>query len=727
MTENGKLRIKEIRVEGFRGVNSFVTMSCAKPATLLVAPNGRGKTSLLGAIEWCLFGKLNYQPKENLTNDELVNLHHPRGQAKVEVVLVDGAGEVVVSRERKVRKRETILRLTDASGRKTEAKEAEAQLFQLIGLTWEDFSRAVFLHQESIRGLLTDDPEDRDAALDRLFGLEKLRNVSAAIPMKVVMGAVEEVKRKTERATDRLEGAADQLEEQRAKHLSDAKDLGFTEKELTFDNGKKLANDLRGDLENAAKENAFKLPPTEPVDDVDALERLARRAKEATKQIRLGVAKSSPASETTDRLNGLDLCGKALEGALEAEGESKRALRDHEKEWGDAERITKKSQEQRAQMEALQEKLQGLDARDRVVSAAVEYLEATPHLKNCPVCAQGIDPHRVFRNLKQKVQTGTAKEIQHLQDEIAAAQEDVENLKEAARDDARLRKDLQTATKAVGKALQKLQVVLPEASDLANANPVLEKERERLHKHLERLSKVHERREAALQAIDDQVDRLRGLHKFLKTEAKFETLSEKKADEAEEDDPLQKELQGLLGLQDSLQAISTAITEVAKGLATTAVEGSRESIAAYYRRLCNHPYFDGLRIQTEEKNIRGALRNTYTISTVATRDGKESLASSRLSTGQMNCVALSIYLALTNVLTHRLGFIILDDPSQNLDADHKVALARLLKELQTSTQLLIATQDTEMQEILQREFPAPDSTHYQLNWHPTNGTSLAVV
>jgi hypothetical protein len=82
----------------------------------------------------------------------------------------------------------------------------------------------VFLHQESVRGLLTDEPRVRDEALDRLFGLEKLRDVLAAIPVSVVKDAVEEIQSKKQRATDKLSGAAAQAEQTRRMHLKEAMD-----------------------------------------------------------------------------------------------------------------------------------------------------------------------------------------------------------------------------------------------------------------------------------------------------------------------------------------------------------------------------------------------------------------------------------------------------------------------------------------------------------------------
>ena len=111
-TSTKKLRLVHGEIEGFRGVNNSVQLDFGERATLLFAPNGQGKTSLLAAIEWCLFGKLAYQISENLTNDEVVNMHHRSGEAFVRLELRHGQDEVIVERRRRVGKRDMNLRVT---------------------------------------------------------------------------------------------------------------------------------------------------------------------------------------------------------------------------------------------------------------------------------------------------------------------------------------------------------------------------------------------------------------------------------------------------------------------------------------------------------------------------------------------------------------------------------------------------------------------------------------
>jgi hypothetical protein len=55
--------------------------------------------------------------------------------------------------------------------------------------------------------------------------------------------------------------------------------------------------------------------------------------------------------------------------------------------------------------------------------------------------------------------------------------------------------------------------------------------------------------------------------------------------------------------------------------ATTAIATSRDGVSLYYRRLCNHPYFDGIRIDVEDKSVKG-FRRTATPSAFSTTDGR---------------------------------------------------------------------------------------------------------
>jgi DNA repair exonuclease SbcCD ATPase subunit len=127
-------------------------------------------------------------------------------------------------------------------------------------------------------------------------------------------------------------------------------------------------------------------------------------------------------------------------------------------------------------------------------------------------------------------------------------------------------------------------------------------------------------------------------------------------------------------------------------------------MSQYYGTLCGHPYYEAIWIDADQRNVRGVLKNTYNIRAYNPEEKKETLVSTRFSTGQMNCAALSIFLSLASILDRRCGFVILDDPSQSLDTAHKRFLTKVLEDVSKRLQVIVSTQDAELQTEIAKGF-----------------------
>ena len=147
-----------------------------------------------------------------------------------------------------------------------------------------------------------------------------------------------------------------------------------------------------------------------------------------------------------------------------------------------------------------------------------------------------------------------------------------------------------------------------------------------------------------------------------------------------------------------------AINAVQVELAKDSVDKGKDEMERLYSELHAHQYYSSLKLDVSTKNVAGVQKNTYLIQAFNPRDAKQTFVSGRFSTGQMNCAALAIFFALSKLASHNLGFLILDDPSQNLDSEHKAALSEVLREVAKEKQLFIATQDEELQRNLSTLF-----------------------
>jgi len=185
------LRIGNIKVEGFRGINKKLILSPNGKPVFLFGENGAGKTSLLQAIEWCMFGELSYLPAEEYRmEDALVNSFHAEKTASVELSFKDEKGRTIkLSRTRKMGKSTTRgknpLEL-EIDGKKYEDGEAENRLATLLELTPEEYYCKTHLHQETVRDLLVGQIADRSAMIDKMLGLYRLRQLTESLPVSSV-------------------------------------------------------------------------------------------------------------------------------------------------------------------------------------------------------------------------------------------------------------------------------------------------------------------------------------------------------------------------------------------------------------------------------------------------------------------------------------------------------------------------------------------------------------
>src|SRR5438309_11223620 len=104
------------------------------------------------AIEWCLFGDVEYLAHlEGRTRDELVNQFSSSGTARVVLHLNDGAVTYKISRTKRAGSTKGDFRLTTPDG-EYEGNDAESKAFQLLETTLDDCIRAIYLHQDSVKG-----------------------------------------------------------------------------------------------------------------------------------------------------------------------------------------------------------------------------------------------------------------------------------------------------------------------------------------------------------------------------------------------------------------------------------------------------------------------------------------------------------------------------------------------------------------------------------------------
>jgi exonuclease SbcC len=490
----GELRmpfsITRLSAEGIRGINKKFECLFDDGITLLYGPNGVGKSSLLQAIEWCLTGELPYLSGPDFRlEDAIVNLFHPDGKATVSLTLSDGTRDIIVTRSRK-RGRSTTRGKSDLEVRMPEGRvlrdeDAQAFLNRLLGFPPEDFPRTVYLHQEAIRALLSESPEERSRAIDELLGLG---------PLRELMEVLEE-RRKIPREIKALERQIEALERDRiqlAQHLRERlekrrealiskgyreSDLGIPEACISM--GKlleevaKLAEDMRIPLTPRKRPEPSLASIEEALSgfqkDLEGLgearvkasmeaERRRLRLEGASKRLldaqgRLksfgpvslesleAIAREQEAKihALRARRSGLEALRRIASNAIHDLGrleEGMRMLQSRINEIvervGDEKRHAELMEELRMRLEGIRGTISSFSYLDQIISSAVKYLlDMKP--ERCPLCNQPIDHMKVLDGLRRQ-ESETSGRLAELREEEAIILDRIRSLETSLRE-----------------------------------------------------------------------------------------------------------------------------------------------------------------------------------------------------------------------------------------------------------------------------------------------------
>ena len=181
------IKIEVVGLSGVRGVNTHRSVKLGRGVTLLFGANGSGKTSILQAIEWSLTSSLPYLSGHDFVReDAIANLFHQK-LSTVETVVRDGEQSLTCKRTRRMAKSTT--RGSSEFTLEFQKKvlhdvEAQNKIDSLMGFAGEDFSKVVYLHQESVKELLSADPKERSRAIDKLLGTYEARELTEALDVK---------------------------------------------------------------------------------------------------------------------------------------------------------------------------------------------------------------------------------------------------------------------------------------------------------------------------------------------------------------------------------------------------------------------------------------------------------------------------------------------------------------------------------------------------------------
>jgi exonuclease SbcC len=723
---------------------------------VLVGMMGAGKSAVLEAITYALFGTLPQVQMRRIKLDELI-MNRPKqmDSAEVEVSFIAPDGEeYVVKRMIERGSGTTFSELRKASGELIESPSAtrvSEAIQSILKLDYDLFERAVYSEQNRLDYFLTLPRGKRMESIDELLGIDKLEIA------RKNMGTL------IHRIQERIDGrrtALNELRQDAALAALPVLEQGLNELELSKQGIQARLNQLQPELENVQRE----LQQLREVKErLAQLEKSLRELEGAIAQLnqrvedirtKLGAAVGIESEELRKQVasaerefNEASSKAEDLSSKLTSSTSWIRELETKIKMYND--RLEKLSNEievkrrLRSELEGLRiqelvDSIEGLQAEMREVSdelaatrARLQDLEQTSNElamagSTCPVCESPLPEDR-----KRQLLEDRGARIENYRKRTARLQERLSELQELLNQ----KLELQRRAVLISKEVEDLQMLEVERSQieqeirglkegLASARVEadalrsevdrqrreMEKLRERLQEtkqllylreDLDRLELEHKRKlaeslrvrrelwqlgraydETRAEELEARWEELIRIHERLKAELAgkeqliaerrklIESLREKKAMIAR----YEVELKYLQQAVEALQKIQLALSRTQVSLRRAFIEAVNEAMAELWGDIYPYGDFTSIRLAVE-----GEGKGDYVLQ-LRDRFGNWLPVEGIASGGERTCACLALRIAFAIVLAPALSWLVLDEPTHNLDAEGIQELATALRE-----------------------------------------------
>ncbi|MGC8652076.1 MAG: AAA family ATPase [Candidatus Micrarchaeia archaeon] len=733
-------------------VHKHTKLDFKKGVNVLVGVMGAGKSSILDAISFGLFGSfpaLNH--RRSSLEDIITNKPDVENEAEVKVNFTTGEDRYTVSR-RIVKNGGSSARLErNGSYLQSQPERVNEEIERILKIDYDTFSRVVYAEQNRLDYFLELAKGDRKRQIDQMLGLDNFARaednvVSLANHIKDIVSGEEESAAHVD--TESLKAAMRDLASAKEKYAAEQRRLiseiaGIEAKskeaseqlekvKAEYDKKQKLSKDiaelaarhatLKAELEKIGNVRSKKDVDSELAKTNDllqkeggALKKLKAEEREATKQLSDSEAMLKDARE---KLQERDKLVKELEGQKAVELEKKVHELDN----------------------ALSLALRELAAAQSAYSENEKWArELEKHITACPVCNR-----ELTQELRQKLLEQKTELLNKARAEAASLSERVEQLKRKKSDaereeraaklaaeelmsyagieekvakyghevEARRSAAAKIASTADSKAadldkLKKLSTDLAVELDLisrkerydsemAKASSLMESKRsdmEAIKVSEHDVDALHERLSSVREQLGKARENLSGDERMI---ASIDAQIEEKAKSVAEAESMKARIVRGKKLITDLGKFRSALVDTEGALRSELVKSINNLMQSIWPEL--YPYLDYPSIRLSAK------ADDYTLeAATATGEGEQrwSDINTIASGGERSIACLAMRIALAMVVVPNLRWLILDEPTHNLDEN---GISKLIEVLGNSLpkvvdQIFVITHDNSLRSI----------------------------
>jgi DNA repair exonuclease SbcCD ATPase subunit len=677
--------LSKIGITGFRGFTSLAEIEFGSPLTLIYGLNRNGKSSIINAIEWCLFGPevaaIKYGDIRERDGWEVKNLKAPSCHVRCEFVAQDG-------RILRVDRAFKTTRTSELSfGFEGCAKSADdKQLLALLKISPTDFVTSVHLHPEIIRSLIVAKPRDRKEAIDRLLGLSELRDMVECFASEKPSGWTEVLEQNLTVLNEKLTTALGEKKRVIDNESTELTAKGIKPSELTEKGALNYSTALLSSIQKFSTQYQLITPAIPAPHDSVSLHQFCAQLPKSIENLR----NEHPILADQGKL----LIKKSELGGLKANhlsqqqkvADAEHALASYPDQRNDEE-LASSVTTVKADIEKVDSEMKVIAKNAKMLDEALHFFERQSESErlSCPICGETSRTVAEWRShLKEEISAKNLQPLRARKDELTLSLGTLEGVivekstlrKRIMDENARLMQSTRSIEKSLNRTIQSTDDV----------SAILSNEIESLQKSLNSFQQQIQEINASFTSFQDALNDLERFQRIAKAQmeiARIEAVSDSSAYKL------------LKGYQAEAEQYAEDIEFLVEGLKSTVqkeaqqrLKDVQDSVSTTFTKLTNRPDFPGLKVSTSPEGYVIELTNPKATTK----------AIPILNHGDINCAALSIFLALAGSaqISHSLGFLILDDPSQSLDISCKKALCDLLASLCNSRQVILATADAEL-------------------------------
>lgn len=685
---NSTFRIGDVSIEGFKAFTKQQTFHFGGRHVFLCGPNGLGKTSIVEAIRWCLFGLASR------AGDIVKNQFYP-GPCIVRMTLIAPDGRWTMQRRLRPSGGDSDQTVRDPSGSERNLEDVFPQLSR-IGP--KEGTHVIYAAQQPSSRRPEADISDFSYVVYRYLGLEevpRLSNVLLELSKDWEMQENEicqEVESLGERFSQRISGVDESL----SRIMSNPPwGTGLTPSNSdTRDKVDRLAKDAEKLGAQCFNEEIKSLAPRDKLNEVETAirsylsgeaEGLRQRFAEQSNQMQSADAQLESARAEIDQIqeksDHLETLKDNLKSALNGF-----PIEDLEK-----------------QLQAAASEFESTQLKLKIVRSSLRYLETiedgTAHDK-CPACEGDILLDELKSQLKGSETSGDDKTTEVL--------EQRDELKERISTSKRLCERIKAKETEVAQHKSDLSELFEEAAQTfaMSSNPSVESLEEYVEEARNGCLELQDALDSQSEALKRWQSRIENLrqelrfHELRSLQERLQRLNDMRYD------PLHSNLKDLADLRNIADKTRSLLNSQLKDRLDVDLPPVAQEMTDVYLRLTGSPTFDSIRIQQGE-NAVGAMTLDLRVSS-SRGVGSWGVEQGILNGQALNAIQLVPYFVFSRYQSDPLlDLLLLDDPTQAFDTN-KINL--LLKELAAAAShatLFLATHEEDRFLPVLKDFFSP--------------------